>query len=130
MRKRASVSTRRRVLPLPRKERSTSPTTFKLGKSTPSPLLLLRRKCAQCLFVANRIQNPLHGISRAKLVKHVEQFAKEQGLEDKVELFTKGALIAQNPGDFESMPELSEEEKEVIRRETTRELLRYFRLHS
>jgi hypothetical protein len=28
------------------------------------------------------------------------------------------------------MPELSEEEKEVIRRETTRELLRYFRLHS
>ncbi|RXW19746.1 hypothetical protein EST38_g6115 [Candolleomyces aberdarensis] len=69
--------------------------------------------------VQARIQNPLHGIPRAKLVKHVEEFAKEKGLEDKVELFTKGALIAQNPGEFESMPDLSEEEKEFIRRETT-----------
>jgi hypothetical protein len=32
----------------------------------------------------------------------------------------KGALLAQNPGKFETIPELDEADREVIRRETTR----------
>ena len=35
-------------------------------------------------------------------------------------LLKKGALIAQNPSNFEMIPELDEADKEVIRRETTR----------
>lgn len=49
----------------------------------------------------------------------VESFVKEKGFEEKLELFQKGALVAQNPKDFENMTELTEVEKEVIRRETT-----------
>jgi hypothetical protein len=70
----------------------------------------------------SRIQNPLVGIPRDVLLKRVDDFTREKGLDDKQDLFRKAALLAQNPSDFETMPELSEEEKLVIRRETTREL--------
>ncbi|KAF4622132.1 hypothetical protein D9613_009095 [Agrocybe pediades] len=69
--------------------------------------------------VQARIQNPLYGISREDLLRRVEKFTEEKGLGDKFEIFKKGAILAQNPKDFEDMPELSEEDKEVIRRETT-----------
>ncbi len=41
-------------------------------------------------------------------------------MEDKVNLFKKGALLAQNPKDFEDISDLEEWEKEIIRREKTR----------
>ncbi|TFK44551.1 hypothetical protein BDQ12DRAFT_673197 [Crucibulum laeve] len=66
-----------------------------------------------------KIQNPLHGISRNKLMAQVEAFAREQDMEDILPLLQKGALVAQNPAKFEFMEELDEEEKEVLRRETT-----------
>ncbi|KAF5351752.1 hypothetical protein D9756_007418 [Leucocoprinus leucothites] len=66
-----------------------------------------------------RIQNPLHGIPKDKLLSQVEEFANEKGLEDITSLLQKGALIAQNPSQFETIAELEEAEKAVIRRETT-----------
>lgn len=39
----------------------------------------------------------------------------------KIELFRVAAVLAQDPDHFESMPELSEEDKATIRREKTRE---------
>lgn len=53
-------------------------------------------------------------------MENVEEFVKERGLEDKLGLFQKAALLAQNPKDFEQIPGMTEEDKEVIRRETTR----------
>ncbi|TEB24574.1 hypothetical protein FA13DRAFT_1305986 [Coprinellus micaceus] len=69
--------------------------------------------------VQAKIQNPLHGITQDELVKQVQSFANEKGFEDKVDLFTKGALLAQHPGAFESVPGMTEEDKNHIRRETT-----------
>jgi len=92
---------------------STSPTTFRPSTSRFISLLSV-------ISPFNRIQNPLHGIPRDVLMKQVESFTKEKGLEDKVDLFKKGALLAQSPKDFESFAELTEDDKEVIRRETTR----------
>ncbi|KAJ6506742.1 hypothetical protein C8R45DRAFT_970404 [Mycena sanguinolenta] len=66
-----------------------------------------------------RIQNPLHGIPKDRLFAQVEEFVREKGFDDKLKLFEKGALIAQNPKSFESIPELDEEDKEAIRREIT-----------
>ncbi|KAJ7213653.1 hypothetical protein B0H12DRAFT_1155841 [Mycena haematopus] len=66
-----------------------------------------------------RIQNPLHGIPKARLLAQVEEFVGEKGLDDKLKLFQKGALLAQNPKTFESIPELDEEDKDAIRREIT-----------
>ncbi|KAJ3713394.1 hypothetical protein EV361DRAFT_936800 [Lentinula raphanica] len=66
-----------------------------------------------------RIQNPLHGIPKAKLMAQVEQFAREKGMEEQLPYLRKGALLAQNPKDFENIPELDEEDRAVIRREVT-----------
>ncbi|TFK35902.1 hypothetical protein BDQ12DRAFT_655262 [Crucibulum laeve] len=73
-------------------------------------------------FVNNfqaRIQNPLYGISREDLLKQVEEFTRAHGMEEKTELFKKGALLAQSPAAFEEIPELTEEDRVTIRRETT-----------
>ncbi|KAJ7790395.1 hypothetical protein B0H14DRAFT_2939897 [Mycena olivaceomarginata] len=66
-----------------------------------------------------RIQNHLHGIPKARLLSQVEEFVEEKGFNDRLKLFQKGALLAQNPKTFESIPELDEEDKAAIRREIT-----------
>jgi hypothetical protein len=53
----------------------------------------------------------------------VEAFVAEKGLQDKTDLFKKGALLAQNPKDFENLDVLTEDDKIFIRRETTRQSL-------
>ena len=67
-----------------------------------------------------RIQNPLRNIPRHKLLEQVETFVTEKGLQDKTDLFKKAALLAQNPKDFERLDDLTEDDKAIIRRETTR----------
>ncbi|KAH0580337.1 hypothetical protein H2248_001841 [Termitomyces sp. 'cryptogamus'] len=69
--------------------------------------------------VQARIQNPLHGIPKERLLSQVDSFAREQDMLDIAPLLRKGALIAQNPKDFENISELDEKDKEVIRRERT-----------
>lgn len=69
----------------------------------------------------HRIQNPLHGIPKNKLLRQVEQFAQERDMEDILPDLRKGALLAQNPKDFENIPELDEADREIIRQETTRQ---------
>jgi sugar porter (SP) family MFS transporter len=82
-----------------------------------------RMKVARQVDLANnvqaRIQNPLRDIPRGTLLKQVEAFVAEKGLQDKTDLFKKGALLAQNPKDFENLDDLTENDKEIIRRETT-----------
>lgn len=63
----------------------------------------------------------MHGIPKDKLLRQVEEFAREKDLGDIELLLKKGALLAQNPKEFESLHELDEGDREAIRRETTRE---------
>ncbi|PPQ89516.1 hypothetical protein CVT25_012188 [Psilocybe cyanescens] len=67
----------------------------------------------------SKIQNPLHGISREELLSQVENFAHEYEMEDILGFLQKGALLAQNPREPESIKELDEKDLDVIRRETT-----------
>lgn len=80
--------------------------------------------CGLSIDLWTRIQNPLYGISKKELLSQVEDFAKEKGMEDITSFLQKGALIAQNPSHFETIQELDGEDKEAIRRETTRKLRR------
>ncbi|KAF8915551.1 hypothetical protein CPB85DRAFT_1374998 [Mucidula mucida] len=66
-----------------------------------------------------RIQNPLHGIPQDVLMSQVEQFTKEKGFEEHVDIFKKGAIIAQNPSKFEELPLLEEEDRQILRNEIT-----------
>ncbi|KAH8828536.1 hypothetical protein DL96DRAFT_1603621 [Flagelloscypha sp. PMI_526] len=64
-----------------------------------------------------KIQNPLHGLTKDELFTEVDVFCREKGMEDKIELFRKGALVAQHPSKFEEVEELDESEKQTLRDE-------------
>lgn len=67
----------------------------------------------------SKLKNPLAGLTREELYRDVEEFAREKALEHIVEQLKRGALVAQDPKIFEELDELSEGEKELLRREKT-----------
>ena len=51
----------------------------------------------------SRIKNPLEGIPRDELMNRVEVFAQEKGLTEHVALLRQGALVAQDPNNYEDI---------------------------
>jgi hypothetical protein len=66
-----------------------------------------------------RLANPLEGIPHDQLMADASAFAKEHGLGHLSDEFAKGALIAQDPTAFENLEQLSEADKDILRRELT-----------
>ena len=66
-----------------------------------------------------KLANPLTGIPHDQLMQDAANFSKTHGLGHLEEEFQKGALIAQDPTIFESLPQLNEEDKVILRRELT-----------
>ncbi|KAI8959260.1 hypothetical protein F5Y11DRAFT_11486 [Daldinia sp. FL1419] len=67
-----------------------------------------------------KIKNPLKGIPREQLMRDVEAFAHEKGLVEHIPILRRGALVAQNPNDFEDQSgeeALDEAEKKALRDE-------------
>jgi hypothetical protein len=64
-------------------------------------------------------ENPLASLPRDRLLTDVEEFCKRYNLEQHVDAFRKGALVSQNPSAAQDLVELTDEEKEVLRREHT-----------
>lgn len=74
------------------------------------------------LTTTDRIQNPLAGIPREQLLSNVEEFARENNLEEYTPLLRKGALVAQDPTCFEDIQgaeALDEAEIYALKREIT-----------
>ena len=100
---------------------------------------------ANIIFSHIRIQNPLYGKSRQRLLSDVEEFTKKWGFDDDLEIFQKAALVAQHPvrvlivcgclllsstshrsfwltqNEFETLDLLDDDDRYHLRRETTRE---------
>ncbi|KAF5370870.1 hypothetical protein D9758_002077 [Tetrapyrgos nigripes] len=66
-----------------------------------------------------KLANPLAGLSHEQLMDDGKQFAESHGLSDLTLEFQKGALVAQDPLAFESLPLLDEDDKNALRREIT-----------
>ena len=66
-----------------------------------------------------RLANPLEGIPPDQVWADAANFAHEHGLGHLAETFSKGALVAQDPTSFESLSQLTDQDKEVFRRERT-----------
>ena len=69
--------------------------------------------------VASTSSNPLAPVSQEQLLEDAENFAKTHGLLEYVDVIKKGALVAQDPTLFESLPMLTDEDRRVLRREIT-----------
>jgi hypothetical protein len=66
--------------------------------------------------VAAKIKNPLEGIPQETLLGQVDRFAAEHGMTEVLPLLRTGALVAQNPHDFENI-EMDEADREELRGE-------------
>ncbi|KAI9376102.1 hypothetical protein BJX61DRAFT_553123 [Aspergillus egyptiacus] len=69
--------------------------------------------------MAEKQRNPLAGLTREQLFNDIEDFAREKQLEEILPELKKGALISQNPKAFEQVADLTEADKELLRREKT-----------
>lgn len=67
--------------------------------------------------ISARIKNPLAGKSREELYTDIDTFTAQYGLQDITDILRKGALVAQNPPEFENVPGLTEDERAVLRDE-------------
>jgi len=90
-----------------------------IGTETSLPSKSILYIPSQCTLIC-RIQNPLLGLSRETLYNISDSFCAEHGFNDKIDLFRRAAVLAQNPNDFESLTELTDEDKFWVRREHTR----------
>lgn len=69
-----------------------------------------------------KIKNPLAGIPRHELMAQVEEFAEEKGVVEYVDYLKKGALVAQDPDNYEDIHgefALTPEEVVVLQREVS-----------
>jgi hypothetical protein len=64
-------------------------------------------------------ENPLQNVPRDQLMSDVEKFCKEFDLIEHLDIFQKGALVAQNPSAVQSMNDLTDEDKNFLEREKT-----------
>ncbi|SMY29771.1 unnamed protein product [Zymoseptoria tritici ST99CH_1A5] len=82
--------------------------------------------------VAALLTNPLTGMSEEQILADVDVFVDTHGLSHEREVFRKGALlsrVAQRDNGFESVHQLNEDEKELLRRETTHRWSQPFQLY-
>ncbi|KMK60853.1 MFS sugar transporter [Aspergillus fumigatus Z5] len=69
--------------------------------------------------VIDELENPLARIPKDRLLRDVEEYAQSYDLNDILPELKKGALVAQRPGEFESIEELTPEERQFLREEVT-----------
>lgn len=82
--------------------------------------------------VAAKLRNPLAGLSEEQVLADVESWCTEKGLQQDLDAFRKGALIArvgQREDGFEYVDSLSTEEKDVLRREISHRWSQPFMLY-
>lgn len=91
-----------------------------LTRSYPSDSTVTKAPIELLKALEGDIRNPLKGIPREQLFENVTRFHKEKKLpEDILPLLKQGALVAQNPADFEDLEDIDEEDKNHLRREVT-----------
>ena len=66
-----------------------------------------------------KIANPLAGLSHEQLMEDGAEFARTHGLGHSEDLFSKGALAAQDPLAFDGISHFTKTEKDIFRREFT-----------
>jgi hypothetical protein len=81
-------------------------------------------ECNACLWKkikkishSARIKNPLADLSQSQVLRDVEIFAQEYNVTEILPELKKGALVARDPADFESVSDLTEQEVTALRDE-------------
>ncbi|KAI4812118.1 hypothetical protein E4T45_10740 [Aureobasidium sp. EXF-8846] len=68
----------------------------------------------QASVALNVVHNPLQRVDKETAVHDAMTFAESNGMADDAALFGRAALVARNPDRFESIPDLTEEERAAL----------------
>jgi hypothetical protein len=82
--------------------------------STPSSL-----KEKEIADINAKLANPLSGYSRDQLQEMGATYARNHDMAEFEDDFRKGAMLAQDPSAFETLPLLTDDERNILRREVT-----------
>ncbi|CAM6121156.1 unnamed protein product [Calypogeia fissa] len=77
------------------------------------------KQAAQLSMQSQILENPLAHKTEQEILDDVDKFCHSHGLSDYLDLFTRAALLAANPKDFETREDISEKEKVILREEIT-----------
>jgi hypothetical protein len=66
-----------------------------------------------------KLANPLSGYSLETLQEMGAKYARENGMEEYQDDFRKGAMLAQNPKAYDTLPLLTDEDRHILEREVT-----------
>jgi len=66
-----------------------------------------------------KLANPLAGYNHAELQEMGASYARKYGLDEYAEEFSKGAMLAQDPQAFETIPLLTDDDRNILRREVS-----------
>ena len=64
-------------------------------------------------------ENPLANIPKKQLLSDVETFCKQHNLQEYMDEFKRGALVAQSPSEAHTLHDLSSDDKVALEREQT-----------
>ncbi|CAG7994753.1 unnamed protein product [Penicillium salamii] len=67
--------------------------------------------------VSAKIKNPLAGLTKNQIIRDVEEFAQEYNVIDILPELKKGALVARDPAEFETVTDLTDPELTALRDE-------------
>ncbi|KAJ6093285.1 hypothetical protein N7486_008574 [Penicillium sp. IBT 16267x] len=67
--------------------------------------------------ISAKIKNPLAHLTKAQVIRDVEEFAREYDVNSILPELTKGALVARDPTAYESVPDIHEHEITALRDE-------------
>ena len=82
--------------------------------------------------VQAKLRNPLIGMSEADVLADADKFVEARGLQAEREAFRKGALVARvqhRDNGFESITDLPENDKQILRDEITHKWRQPFKLY-
>ncbi|KAF2811506.1 putative MFS sugar transporter [Mytilinidion resinicola] len=64
-------------------------------------------------------ENPLADVQKETLLQNVEDFCREHDLMEQCDVMKRGALAAQSPWNIDEIPELTQEDREILEHEKT-----------
>lgn len=67
-----------------------------------------------------KLENPLSGFSTEDLIQQAQEFCQANHLNDQLENFKRGAILAANPQDLDRIPGITQEERQFIDWESSR----------
>lgn len=66
-----------------------------------------------------RVRNPLSGVPRETLLRDVDAFVADKGIQEERDVFHKAALVAQSPHGLADIDMLDDADRNILERETT-----------